>query len=96
MTRSLVMRGGREITLDGDLLEILEALYREVSVRSEFKNTYETMMQEISHIVDSMEADERRRYLIESLFLNIVRYENERLAAFLKMVETGGDRNDSD
>ena len=86
--RAIAMRGGREITLDGDLLEVLEALYREVSVKSEFRNTYETMMQEISHIVGAMDEDERRRYLIESLFLNIVRYENERLAAFLKMVET--------
>ena len=86
--RSIEMRGGREIRLDGDLLAILEALYREVSVRSEFRNTYETMTREISHIVDSMNEEERRGYLIESLFLNIVRYENERLSAFLKMVET--------
>lgn len=86
--RSIPMRGGREIRLDGDLLAILEALYREVSVRSEFRNTYETMMHEIRHLVDSMNEDERRNYLVESLFLNIVRYENERLSAFLKMVET--------
>lgn len=88
--RSIAMRGGREIQLDGDLLAILEALYQDVSVRSEFRNTYDTMMGEITHLVDSMTAEERRGYLIESLFLNIVRYENERLAAFLKMVESSG------
>lgn len=86
--RSIRMLGGREIELDGDLLGVLEALYREVSVRSEFRNTYETMTREISHLVDEMDAGERRSYLIESLFLNVVRYENERLAAFLKMVES--------
>ncbi|MCY4629095.1 MAG: hypothetical protein OXE58_16205 [Acidobacteria bacterium] len=86
--RSIRMQGGREIELDGDLLAILEALYREVSVRSEFRNTYEAMTREISHLVDAMDAGERRSYLIESLFLNVVRYENERLAAFLKMVDT--------
>ena len=88
MMRSIRMQGGREVELDGDLLAILEALYREVSVRSEFRNTYEAMTREISHLVDEMDAGERRSYLIESLFLNVVRYENERLAAFLRMVET--------
>lgn len=88
MMRSIRMQGGREIELDGDLLAILEALYREVSVRSEFRNTYEAMTREISHLVDEMDPGERRSYLIESLFLNVVRYENERLAAFLRMVET--------
>lgn len=86
--RSIRMQGGREVELDGDLLAILEALYREVSVRSEFRNTYEAMTREISHLVDAMDAGERRSYLIESLFLNVVRYENERLAAFLRMVDT--------
>ena len=33
-----------------------------------------------------MNEEEKRAYLIESLFLNIVRFENERLAAFLKTV----------
>lgn len=91
--RSIRMQGGREIELDGDLLAILEALYREVSVRSEFRNTYEAMTREISHLVDAMDDGERRSYLIESLFLNVVRYENERLAAFLKMVETPNEED---
>ena len=88
MMRSIQMLGGREIELDGDLLAILEALYREVSVRSEFRNTYEAMTREIGHLVDSMDAGEHRSYLVESLFLNVVRYENERLAAFLRKVES--------
>ena len=31
-----------------------------------------------------MTDDERRHYLSESLFLNIVSYENERLGAYMK------------
>ena len=92
--RSIRMQGGHEIELDGDLLTILEALYREVSVRSEFRNTYEAMTREISHLVDAMDAGERRSYLMESLFLNVVRYENERLAAVLKMVDTPDQEED--
>lgn len=94
MMRSIRMQGGHEIELDGDLLTILEALYREVSVRSEFRNTYEAMTREISHLVDAMDAGERRSYLMESLFLNVVRYENERLAAVLKMVDTPDQEED--
>jgi len=86
--RRISMREGAELPLDGDILGILEALYREISVRSRFRNTYEGMMLEIRHIVDSMTESERRDYLVESLFLNVVRYENERLTAFLKNVET--------
>ena len=93
MMRSIRMLGGHEIELDGDLLAVLEVLYREVSVRSEFRNTYETMTHEIGHIVDSMDDSERRSYLRESLFLNVVRYENERLASFLKNVK-GADQED--
>ena len=85
--RSIQLREGAELPLDGEILGILEALYREVSVRSRFRNTYENMMLEIRHIVDSMSEAERRDYLVESLFLNVVRYENERLTAFLKSVE---------
>jgi hypothetical protein len=36
-----------------------------------------------------MDEDARKRYLVESLFLNTVTYENERLGAYLKTL-TGG------
>ncbi len=94
MTRRITTRAGNELALDGDILGVLEALYRDVSVRSRFRNTYDGMMTEIRHIVDSMSESERRDYLVESLFLNIVRYENERLDAFLKSVEANGDPED--
>ncbi len=88
--RAISLREGAEVTLDGDLLGILESLYREVSVKSRFRNSYENMMREIRHVVESMTEAERREYLVESLFLNVVRYENEKLAAFLKTVEASG------
>jgi hypothetical protein len=34
-----------------------------------------------------MTDDERRQYLAESLFLNTVSYENEKLAAYLKRLD---------
>ena len=84
------MLTGHEIPLDGDLLFVLESLYREVTLRRELKVTFEDMMREISHLVEEMDEESRKRYLIESLFLNTVTYENERLGAYMKKL-TGKD-----
>ena len=75
---------GFELPLDGDVLAVLEALYREVTLRHELKASFEDMMREIQSLVDQMSADERNRYLVESLFMNSVSYENERLDAYLR------------
>jgi hypothetical protein len=42
------------------------------------------MFQEIHHLIAQMNDDERRAYLAESLFLNTVKYENDKLEAYLK------------
>ena len=42
------------------------------------------MAREIQHIIEQMTDEERRHYLSESLFLNVVSYENERLGAYVK------------
>jgi hypothetical protein len=75
---------GYELTLDGDLLSVLEALYREVTLRLQLKVSFEDMMREIEGLVDQMGEEDRRRYLIESLFLNSVTYENEMLDAYMR------------
>ena len=48
------------------------------------------MVREIQHVIDQMTDDERRQYLSESLFLNIVSYENERLGAYMKKLAEEG------
>jgi hypothetical protein len=75
---------GHELALDGELLAILEALYREVTLRSELRVTFEDMMREIRGLVDQMDDEDRKRYLVESLFLNTVTYENEMLDAYMR------------
>jgi hypothetical protein len=75
---------GFELPLDGDLLGVLEALYREVTLRLQLKVSFEDMMREIEGLVDQMSEEERRRYLVESLFLNSVTYENEMLDAYMR------------
>ena len=82
--RTINLTTGAALTLDGDLLSVLESLYKEVSTRQELQSTFEDMAREIQHIIEQMTDEERRHYLSESLFLNTVSYENERLGAYMK------------
>jgi hypothetical protein len=77
---------GAALTLDGELLTVLEALYKEISAKHELQSSFEDMAREIAHIIEQMDDSERRHYLSESLFLNIVSYENERLGAYVKKI----------
>ena len=76
--------GGAAITLDGDLLSIMEALYKEVTARRGLERSFEDMVKEIHHLIEQMSESERRTYLAESLFLNTVKYENDKLEAYMK------------
>ncbi len=82
--RTIKMTDGAELPLDGDLLTLLETLYREVTLRKELDRSFEDMVREIQHVINAMSDDERRQYLAESLFLNTVSYENERLGAYVR------------
>ena len=82
--RSITTTSGTEIVLDGDLLAVLEALYHEVTARKELERSFEDLNREINHLIDQMTDEERRAYFAESLFLNTVRYENDRLEAYMK------------
>jgi phage gp29-like protein len=75
---------GSEIVLDGDLLSIMEALYREVTAKRALERSFEDMVREIQHLIAQMDDSERRTYLAESLFLNTVKYENDKLEAYMK------------
>ena len=82
--RTITLTTGAALPLDGDLLTVLETLYKEISAKHELQSTFEDMAREIQHIIGQMTEDERRHYLSESLFLNMVSYENERLASYVK------------
>ena len=82
--RTIKMTNGTAVTLDGDLLSVIEALYVEVTAKHELERSFEDMVREIQHLIGQMTDEERRQYLAESLFLNTVSYENERLGAYMK------------
>ena len=77
---------GAEIVLDGDILAIMEALYKEVTARKELERSFEDMIKEIKHLIDQMDDEARRAYLLESLFLNTVKYENDKLEAYMRKI----------
>jgi hypothetical protein len=84
--RTIKTTTGADIVLDGDLLAIMEALYREVTARTELNRSFEDMIKEINFLIDQMDDSERRSYLLESLFLNTVKYENDKLEAYMRKI----------
>lgn len=85
--RTITTSSGAAITLDGDLLAVLETLYHEVTARHELSRSFEDMTREIAHLVAQMTDEELRAYLAESLFLNQVTYENDKLEAYMRKLE---------
>jgi hypothetical protein len=84
MPKKVKYSTGAEVNLDGDLMAVIEGLYQEVVVRNELRHTYQDMKKEIENIASQMDRKEALRYLVESLFLNMVTYENQMLDALLK------------
>lgn len=82
--RTIKTTTGAIIVLDGDLLAIMEMLYKEVTARRDLERSFEDMVKEIHHLIEQMDDSERRSYLAESLFLNTVRYENDKIESYMK------------
>ena len=81
---TITTHSGVEITLDGDLLAVIEALDKELTDRFGLNRTFEDTMRAITHLIGQMPEAERRTYLVESLFLNTITYENERASAYIR------------
>jgi len=82
--RTIKTTTGAEIPLDGDILAIMETLYREVTAKRELERSFEDLIREITHLIDQMDESDRKAYLLESLFLNTVKYENDKLEAYMR------------
>jgi len=84
--KTITTTTGAPISLDGDLLAIMETLYKEVTAKRGLDRSFEDMMREITHLIDQMAEEDRRTYLLESLFLNTVKYENDKLEAYMRKI----------
>ena len=85
--RTIKTTSGHEIALDGDLLAVLEALFKEITAKRELERSYEDMKGEIQHLISQMSPEEISAYFEESLFLNQVKYENDKLEAYMRRLE---------
>ncbi len=82
--RAVRLSTGFKVPLDGDLLAIIEALYKEITLGNALSSSFETMRAEILSLIDQMSPADQRAYLAESLFLNSVTYDNEMLSAYVR------------
>lgn len=84
--RTIKTRNGAEVVLNGDLLAMMEILYREVTARHELERSFDDMNREIANLISQMTAPELRSYLQEALFVNTITYENQKAAAYIRRV----------
>jgi hypothetical protein len=80
--RTITTSKGEAIEVDGDVLAVLEALFKSLWRDGEY--TYEHTVQEIAHLVGQLNDEECRQYLSETLFLSYTSYENDRLGKVIK------------
>jgi hypothetical protein len=85
--RTITTTSGHNIPLDGDLLAVLEALFSEVTAKRELERSYEDLTREIEHLITQITPDEVHSYFAQSLFLNQVTYENDKLESYMRKLE---------
>jgi len=78
---------GVPIELDGDVLAVLEALFK-TCWQDPAEYSYEHTVQEIQHLLGQLTEPECRQYLSEALFMSYTRYENDRLDGVMKKLDT--------
>ena len=87
--RTIETTSGHKILLDGDLLAVLETLFKEVTAKRELERSYDDIKTEIEHLISQMTPEDVRAYLAESLFLNQVTYENDTLESYMRKLDKG-------
>ncbi len=85
--RTITTSRGVSIELDGDLLAVLEALFKTMWDRPD-DYSYEHTVQEIQHVLGQLSEAECRQYLSEALFMSYTSYENGRLDGVMKKLDT--------
>ena len=82
--RTIKTLAGTPFEPDGDVLLVIETIYRDLTTRHGLSYNFEDVDREIQHVIAQMQDDELRTYLKESLFMSFNRYDNERLLAVVQ------------
>jgi len=85
--RTITTSKGVTIAVDGDLLAVLEALFKTFWENPD-DYSYEHTVQEVQHLLGQLTEAECRQYLSEALFMSYTRYENDRLDGVMKKLDT--------
>jgi len=81
--RTITTITGTSVDLDGDVLNVIETISRDLS-RRHLEHGFEEVDREFQHLVAQMTDEELRAYLKESLFMSFNRFENEKLRRALQ------------
>lgn len=83
---SVKLETGARLELDGDLVYLIDTLYREIALKQELGHSYQDVKSEIESVYSQMDAKTKREYFLNSVFLNYVTYENEMLERLAEKV----------
>ncbi|MGE0812254.1 MAG: hypothetical protein AB7O28_00100 [Vicinamibacterales bacterium] len=85
--RTITTSRGDTIEVDDtvDVLAILEALYHG---RWRDEDSFDAVQREIGHLVGQLTDEECRAYLREALFMGYNTFENDKLGAVMKKLDT--------
>jgi hypothetical protein len=82
--RTILTISGSPIEVDGDLLNMIETVSRDLARRQELDYGFEDVDREFQHVVAQLTPDELRSYLKEGLFMSFNRYENDRMITIVQ------------
>ena len=82
--KTITTTSGTRIDLDGDVLAVIEAVFRDLRRTKELEYGFEDVDRQFSHVVEQMSTDELRVYLKESFFMSFTRFENDRLMTIVR------------
>lgn len=82
--RTIRTTSGTTVPLDGDVLAVIEAVFRDLRRTKELEYGFEDVDQQMQHVVEQLSADELRAYLKESLLMSFTRFENDRLMTIVR------------
>ena len=82
--RTIRTTSGTSVPLDGDVLAVIEAVFRDLRRTMELDYGFEDVDRQFQHVVEQMSAEELRAYLKESLLMSFTRFENDRLMTIVR------------
>ena len=89
--RTITTTSGTRVEIDGDVLAVIEAVFRDLRRTKELEYGFEDVDREFQHVVGQLSADELRTYLKESLFMSFTRFENDRLMTIVRKANRARD-----